>query len=690
MTRAVASGGVRIDVTGARGESFAAVARRTGAFGVLPTDSDAAVLDKFADWAIQDNPGFKGDKGDPGGNVMAAGLFEDLSGLLIPGGTDLVQTSGWAAAGVGAARYAFDAAVDAAYVADHPNTAVITANGRGFRLAETTVDVRQVGVVGDGVTDDTATLQAALALGQEIYIPRGVTMRITDELVITQDGARLHGAGTIRIAGDMAHKSALKIEADDCIIEGVHFINPDEIASQTGGAQFGVRIDGHRNTVTLCTFRKMQTSITVSAYGEYYDNKITFNNLLECIGAGDGPDNPVSVFGEDRGDGIADWSGRATVIGNYIQAGAGQDCRAGIVAEALNTFAPDTSGADNASGTIVVNNHVVPSEDGTGRFRRCIHIEGMARVIVEANIVRGFTWWGIVLQANSDYATVRGNIVLSDVDPDDQSGAAWAPIRAGIMVTVTSGEHRGSIIEGNVVVARTASCNGIVIDGGNPPGTVRHVSILSNKLYAEVDTGPYAAIVFKDALGDISISENRGIGPWYRGVDLARIGSATVASNEIDGARNVAIASTLSATTVSIRYNAIRNSAEGMLLVNVMDGDVTGNTFENVATSAGYEIFIDGTGSGPIIVANNLDRDGNGQIGKSGTNKFRIKDNTGFITDERLATTEITSATSFTNTFGKRPGQLIVDSNNVVYVATGSGPTSAWRKLEDGAVVTPA
>jgi len=50
---------VKIEVNGARGASFAEVARRTDAFGVVPTDNDRAVLDKFADYAITQNPGFQ-------------------------------------------------------------------------------------------------------------------------------------------------------------------------------------------------------------------------------------------------------------------------------------------------------------------------------------------------------------------------------------------------------------------------------------------------------------------------------------------------------------------------------------------------------------------------------------------------------------------------------------------------------
>lgn len=60
------NGRIRVNVTGARGKSFSDVARSAGSFGVLPSDSDAEVNQKFADYAIQENPGFKGDPGPTG------------------------------------------------------------------------------------------------------------------------------------------------------------------------------------------------------------------------------------------------------------------------------------------------------------------------------------------------------------------------------------------------------------------------------------------------------------------------------------------------------------------------------------------------------------------------------------------------------------------------------------------------
>lgn len=115
----------------------------------------ASVTPFLQDW-------YKGDKGDPGGTPMAIGLFTIAATLLIPGGTDLVQTSGYQVRGVGHARYAYDPAVSAAYVAANPRAAFVDKNGRGFRLSEDMLDVRMFGAIG-GLENEHDAVQAAVA-----------------------------------------------------------------------------------------------------------------------------------------------------------------------------------------------------------------------------------------------------------------------------------------------------------------------------------------------------------------------------------------------------------------------------------------------------------------------------------------------------------------------------------------------
>lgn len=117
-----------------------------------------------------------GPQGDPGGNVMAIGLFTAASALTIAVGTNLVQTSGYSTTGQGVAQYFYDASVDGTYVATHPLTSFLSANSRGFRLdASHGVMLEQASGAGDAIintsynltntpTDNAAALAAILAL----------------------------------------------------------------------------------------------------------------------------------------------------------------------------------------------------------------------------------------------------------------------------------------------------------------------------------------------------------------------------------------------------------------------------------------------------------------------------------------------------------------------------------------------
>lgn len=77
-------GRIKAVVTGARGFSFADIARQSGSFGVVPTETDSQVNQKFANYAIQQNPGFQGPEGPAGTSpyvdIRALGGSPDANG----------------------------------------------------------------------------------------------------------------------------------------------------------------------------------------------------------------------------------------------------------------------------------------------------------------------------------------------------------------------------------------------------------------------------------------------------------------------------------------------------------------------------------------------------------------------------------------------------------------------------------
>lgn len=117
---------------------------------------------------------YKGDKGDPGGNVMAVGTLTQAAAMNIPAGTNAVIVTGISASGdYGAGmRLVYDPNVNAAYVANFPTTAFVDAAGRGFRIIiRETVSVTDYWRPVDA--DDTASFMRAQATGAKVFAPAG-------------------------------------------------------------------------------------------------------------------------------------------------------------------------------------------------------------------------------------------------------------------------------------------------------------------------------------------------------------------------------------------------------------------------------------------------------------------------------------------------------------------------------------
>ena len=145
-------------------------------------------------------------------NVVAISLFTDAGQANLPEACDLVCTGGFSRLGCGAGRYIRDAAVDASYLAAHPRTAFVDSSGRGFRLMAREVDVRQVGAIGDGYSDDTAAIQEALDI---VEAAGGGTVMLSPGDYKTTAPITLPPRASIRGAGPA---SILQVTSCDALI----------------------------------------------------------------------------------------------------------------------------------------------------------------------------------------------------------------------------------------------------------------------------------------------------------------------------------------------------------------------------------------------------------------------------------------------------------------------------------------
>jgi hypothetical protein len=85
------------------------------------------------------------------------------------------------------------------------------------------VSVKDFGAVGDGVSDDTAAIQAAINTGKAVYLPNGV-YKLTSPVTLNTVGQRLFGETSQEtfLTGGVTHDQ-VRVAASHCEIDHIHF-----------------------------------------------------------------------------------------------------------------------------------------------------------------------------------------------------------------------------------------------------------------------------------------------------------------------------------------------------------------------------------------------------------------------------------------------------------------------------------
>lgn len=159
----------KLYVSGARGPSFMELARQSGAYGALPTDSDDVVATKFGLDLLDENPGIKGDPGSSGEG------YATRSALALAGNTATNQDDAYLTEPGYENKFVFSTDDLSAEVAADEE---LSPGGRNYipKQADPTgasgtwvsrareVFIKDFGLAGDGVSSGrtTATIQAAM------------------------------------------------------------------------------------------------------------------------------------------------------------------------------------------------------------------------------------------------------------------------------------------------------------------------------------------------------------------------------------------------------------------------------------------------------------------------------------------------------------------------------------------------
>jgi hypothetical protein len=154
-----------------------------------------------------------------------------------------------------------------------------------FLLISDDVKVESFGAVCDGITDDTAAIQAAVNTGKQVLFPAKGRCRVTSPIVISIAGTRLQGAGMFSsvISSSVANGAVISISVNTTgvVIDGLQITR----SVSPGGSAYGIAYAGYVdiNTINACYIsgHDIGASLSSTGFGTFSNNIIT-----ECAGNG--------------------------------------------------------------------------------------------------------------------------------------------------------------------------------------------------------------------------------------------------------------------------------------------------------------------------------------------------------------------------------------------------------------------
>ncbi|POH69212.1 MULTISPECIES: glycosyl hydrolase family 28-related protein [Cryobacterium] len=230
-----------------------------------------------------------------------------MEGTRVPTGKDtrlsdqksrraFLKAAGVAAAGVTGGAVAQFQTVDSATAATLVEPPQATLTTLSSRITESTgVSLRDFGAVGDGVTDDTEAIAAALASGGQILVPSG-NFRMTRTISRSFSGVDLRGRPGARIFSDTASALFRMLETDEAHFEGIYFeiTTVDAAPDNAVGIFYSLSV-GLKNVVwTDCTFRVARRAVNAikivadNANGEFCVENVFARSceFIECARMG--------------------------------------------------------------------------------------------------------------------------------------------------------------------------------------------------------------------------------------------------------------------------------------------------------------------------------------------------------------------------------------------------------------------
>lgn len=293
-------------------------------------------------------------------------------------------------------------------------------------------DVRAYGAVGDGTTDDSTAIQAAidnLPAGAELHLAPGATYLIETGLNFTSS-FHLRGNGATMKAGTDGMTDWIEIDgADDWSIKDVFF--DDALKARTiinADTCDGFEISGCRFTGYSAEFGTAATSDSAIKVATCVAGRIT-NNLFREFGD-QYPDSGVDATTLNRGISVLAACNDIVIANNVFK-----DCNQGIVTSGLtdggrlvisdNVF---TDFRDNALylvnstiDTLITGNLFARTDDGDSD--EAVVLTSATNTVITGNLFREIPNKQITYDNTCSNVTITGNMFIknSDVETGGQA-----------------------------------------------------------------------------------------------------------------------------------------------------------------------------------------------------------------------------------------------------------------------------
>lgn len=486
-------------------------------------------------------------------------IFQNVADLSAASLTanQLVETKGYTTAGDGGqARYLIKTAADFGATPDGYGDFTLANSNVAVLQTEGSVNVKQYGATGGGVTDDTAAIQAAIdaaaSLGASITLPAG---NYSVSFVTLKDGllgflghdATITGQGSTGTSGVVRLGDGVTPLGRNCLVTvRMDMSNGDRVA-----------IGGEANDCIFdsCRIFGFTDDATLNHYGILLNkgssrNRITNNNIV-------GFPSPTQrgLLIDLIGDGLADYGGFFT--GTIVR--AIWPCVGNIIANNVLTFGSYAVNLLGAEKTIVDGNYC-HSQNHRSIYSAVASWDN----IISNNECIEYLSSGIVLGYGSSNTVVSGNKFLREVYT---GGEAAININTGSSNNLITDNHIRAGANYGVYIATDSSFNkvknnyiewfylsGVGVD--NDYVTPKPANaIYSRPNYAPpTDLNPsFTAWSFNNLIG--TVIEGNSFGDGYTGRPTAAISLAQIDGLGATGLHQTVVSNNNILSTTNMTYN---------------------------------------------------------------------------------------------------------------------------------------